>query len=280
MTTLFLGCKQNSSQVEPIKKYKTLIKGASPYIDWYLKNDESIITYSFTEYPYKKEYPLLIFERNTEDNTISLENDENIRIRDTYTLDSIGSVTLHLAREVTFMEQTSSYNLDVDITDTMAVLPIIIIRPNRDDCNCIPMCYYDNMEVEWNADPENHNGVVIIAEWSGITMTGINNNNTHIAIMDIVDDTGVTTLNNAIFEGMPDEALVNLWFIRGNLIELHYNGDITLLDFLDMANEDPEAARHFLDENPEFLLELQTMSIGHGSVALQPIYLIRTINNL
>ena len=278
-TMLFVACKQETMQVEQAKitKYKYLKKSSSPYVDWYLKNDESIILYSFVEYPHdKQKSPILAYERNTEDNTISLNNGEVLRLHDSYTFDSTNhNSALHIRREVTFMEQTTSY--DIDITDTASVLPIEIIRPNSNECNCIPMCYYDQMEVEWNADPENHNGMVIVAEWSGVTMTDLYRDS-HIAIMDIVDDNGVTTLNNDIFNGMPDEALVNLWFIRGNVVELYYDGEVTLPEFLELANDDPDAARVFLEENPEFLMALQSMSVGHGSVALLPIYLIRTIN--
>ena len=61
-------------------KYNIICEKSSPYIDWYLRNPESIIQYSYAN------SPLQIFERNTEDNTIMLNEKVGIRIHDSYTI--------------------------------------------------------------------------------------------------------------------------------------------------------------------------------------------------
>ena len=130
------------------------------------------------------------------------------------------------------------------------------------------MCYYDNMEIEWNPDYNNTNGVLIITEWNGVTLTGASVGSGTTIGIDFVDDTGVTTLNNDLFNGMPDEAFVNLWLLRANIVDVSHVGDGTLENLMAMANEDPSMMETFLEENPEFLLLLQEMTLGCGAVAM------------
>lgn len=138
------------------------------------------------------------------------------------------------------------------------------------------MCYYEDMQIEWNADISNTNGIVIVAEWNGITMSG-QTGHSAVANLDIVDDTGVAILNNALFTDMPDEALINLWLLRANIIEINYNGDMTLTDFIEMTGNDPTIIETYLEDNPEFLTSLQTMTVGTGAIAVLPMYLIRNL---
>ena len=133
------------------------------------------------------------------------------------------------------------------------------------------------MEIEWNPDYNNTNGVLIITEWNGVTLTGASVGSGTTIGIDFVDDTGVTTLNNDLFNGMPDEAFVNLWLLRANIVDVSHVGDGTLENLMAMANEDPSMMETFLEENPEFLLLLQEMTLGCGAVAMLPFYLIRNL---
>ena len=95
--------------------------------------------------------------------------------------------------------------------------------------------------------------------------------------IDIVEDNGVTILDNGLFEGMPDEALVNLWLLRANVADLSDIEGGTLEDLIELANDDPYIMETLLEENPEYLLALQAMTLGCGAVAMLPFYLIRTL---
>ena len=133
------------------------------------------------------------------------------------------------------------------------------------------------MEIEWNPDYSNTNGVLIIIEWNGITLTdNLSSNGTTIGI-DIVEDTGVTTLNNDLFDNIPDEALVNLWLLRANVVDISHVGDGTIENLISLANEDPDMLQMLLDENPEYMLALQDITVGCGAVAMLPFYLIRNL---
>lgn len=275
LAVLCTACKnsKNTEIIEDIKntpKYNILYKDSSIYIDWYLKNPESIIQYSYAK------SPLQIFERNTQDNTLMLNDKVGIRIHDSYTIsNNEETTTFNLTREASVLE-SSSISTNHIIIETRTVEPIEFIQPSTDECNCIPMCYYEDMQIEWNQDPNNTNGIVIVAEWNGITMDG-QTGESAIANIDIVDDTGVAILNNDLFEGIPDEALVNLWLLRANIIGINYDGEMTLQELLEMTNGEPDLIQRYLEENPEFLTSLQTTVVGTGAIAVLPMYLIRNL---
>lgn len=291
---VFASCTTQESKdkavTPPKAKHNILSKIPSQYIDWYMGNSESIILYDFVEYPYSTERSLHIKERNTEDNTIMLNDEIGLQIHDSYTLDNDGKVAhFHITREakVVFPKQgikprcltrdgypadPPTYDIDVQMVE-----PIYILRPNSTQCHCIPMCYYDEMEIEWNPDINNSNGVMIIAEWNGVTMNGTSSETETIIGIDFVEDNGVATLDNAIFEGMPDEALVNLWLLRANVVTVEEIGVGYIDDIIQWGLEDPDLVAELLEDNPEFISDIQTMVLASGAVALLPIYLIRNL---
>ena len=108
-------------------------------------------------------------------------------------------------------------------------------------------------------------------------MNGTSSETESIIGIDFVEDNGVATLDNAIFEGMPDEALVNLWLLRANIVIVEEIGVGYIDDVIQWGIEDPDLVAALLEEDPEFLSDLQTMLLASGAAALLPIYLIRNI---
>lgn len=279
----------NQSEDIPKTKYNIITKKNTPYLDLYFGNTETILQYTFVEYPTNSIGERHLRERNVGDNTIMLTEKVGIQIHDEYSIinegnnahfqitrdagivrkDSKGKA-IHVARRT--MYEPYSFPIYVQAVDS-----IHIIRPSTDECHCIPMCYYEDMEIEWNPDYSNTNGVLIIIEWNGITLTdNLSSNGTTIGI-DIVEDTGVTTLNNDLFDNIPDEALVNLWLLRANVVDISHVGDGTIENLISLANEDPDMLQMLLDENPEYMLALQDITVGCGAVAMLPFYLIRNL---
>jgi hypothetical protein len=81
-----------------------------------------------------------------------------------------------------------------------------------------PYCYFDDFELGWNADPENKNGLVVMAEWLGTTITEDGDANEYVRNIDVIEkDDGKTTLNNKIFDNIPDKALTYITLLRGNV---------------------------------------------------------------
>lgn len=263
-----------------------LFKGNSPYLDWYLGNQESFVAYNLKKYPQDIKGQRYVTVRETEDNTIELKDNLKFLLHDEYSLKEEGEKNiLQLTRtakllkenqnapkkviaenEVDLIQQTYTYSINT-------ITPISLIAPEINNCNPIPLCYYDNFDIRWNEDNTNSNGIVIIAEWNGSTLSGPAQN-VSIANVDIVDDTGSAILNTDLFSDMPDEALVNLWLIRGNLITINGEGEISLTELL---NNSPGMIEELLASNPDLLLQLQPFMFGTGAVTTFSFFLIREL---
>ena len=90
-----------------------------------------------------------------------------------------------------------------------------------------PVCYYQDFVVKWNADRKNENGVLIIVRWIGSMLFGDDYESSQVCHTICVPDNGQTTLDESMFEGIPDTAYCHLYVIRGNL----ENYDIDQLDY-------------------------------------------------
>lgn len=287
-----LACEsKDSSEDANIQKSaisNILSKYNSPYIDWYLSDKESFISYSCKNYPQDiKDEERHSFTRGTEDNTITLKNGIKIRLHDEYSLkDDGGKTTLQLTRSGKIQHEASNgprrIKADNDNIGPFtyyyslnSIMPINITSPLADNYDPIPMCYYDNFILRWNGDPLNENGVVIITEWNGCTIYDSPEDN-YVVHADIVPDVGQAVLSHSFFEDMPDEALVNLWIIRGNMLTLgeENEGEISLEEAL---QEPPEFFEELLSTNPNLLVQLQPFALGSGAVAGFSFFLIREL---
>ena len=289
-----VACSQNepkngSSSEQHESKFNIIYKGKSPYIDWYFSGKESFISNILRMYPTDtigRQYDRVL---RAEDNTITLKDSTKLQIHDDYKLTNDGQTTeLQLTRSwnmtneeqntpryirnealSSIMYHTSSFTYTIQ-----SAIPISIIRPTIDNCDPIPLCYYDNFIVEWNGDLNNPNGMVIIAEWNGTTISQPPYD-ISVANVDIVDDNGLAVLNTELFKDMPNEALVNLWLIRGNLIDIE-DGNISLTDIL---NYYPEELENLLTENPELILQLHPFMFGSGAITNFSFFLIRNLSS-
>ena len=267
--------------------YNIIFKGKSLYLDWFFSDMESFVSYVSHVNPQDKELQYNESVRGTEDNTITLKNGMKIRLHDDYKLNNEGNqTTLQLTRTVARVNENTNNTphrnrADGDngnITHTysysiQSAMPIQIIRPAVDSCNPLPLCYYEDLEIEWNADLQNANGVVVIADWMGSTLYSPSQR-TRVVNVDIVEDTGEAVLSTGLFDNMPDEALVDLWLIRGNLITINGEGEISLADALQNS---PEQIEELLETYPELCIQLQPYMFGTGAVVRLPFALIRNL---
>lgn len=103
---------------------------------------------------------------------------------------------------------------------------INVAKPSiKTEEDLLPLCYYDGFVLGWNADPDNHNGVIIILEWVGDMVIGHDIPDTHIRRTCIVEDNGECVLSNALFDGIPDTAVCHLTVLRGNLERTDLDGE-------------------------------------------------------
>lgn len=81
-----------------------------------------------------------------------------------------------------------------------------------------PLCDSKNFVLEWNADPQNKEGLVVIAEYFGFNAIPSDAQNTHVLNTDYIElDNGKVTLDAALFNGMPNMAIVHIILLRGNV---------------------------------------------------------------
>ncbi|MDR0828915.1 MAG: hypothetical protein LBN95_02235 [Prevotellaceae bacterium] len=110
-------------------------------------------------------------------------------------------------------DETSSGTIKMYVPELLNITSPNIATPE----DLLPYCYYKDFVLGWNADPKNENGLVVVVEWHGMDIYG-NEYKKYVRNADIItNDNGQAVLNNKLFDGIPQGALVNLQLIRGSI---------------------------------------------------------------
>ena len=109
---------------------------------------------------------------------------------------------------------------------------IYITSPRASECDRIPLCYFEELQVCWNPDFSNEIGVVIMVEWKGVLIQE-ETQDEYVRSIDIVEDIGCAVLDNEMFDGMPDGALVTLTLLRGDIIVVEAGEDCPWEEMVD-----------------------------------------------
>jgi hypothetical protein len=130
------------------------------------------------------------------------------------------------------------YRLERDgdtICDTTFYVPRMMDLASSFTATALPQTsYYDfsrnQMQITWNADPQNELGVVIMMHYDGSVFNPATNSpgGSSASPKDIaikVPDNGQFTLPAAFFDGLPPKALCSMWVIRGNVVIAPGNDD-------------------------------------------------------
>lgn len=89
----------------------------------------------------------------------------------------------------------------------------------------LPLCYYENFILKWNADTENKNGLVVTVEWLG-KVYGDKDQETFVRNVDIIPkDDGEVVLNKNLFKDIPNFAMVHITLLRGNIDTANIEND-------------------------------------------------------
>lgn len=151
------------------------------------------------------------------------------------------------------------------IVSVQDVIPMEITQPVFSECNLIPYCWYHNMEVAWNADPSNLNGVVVIVAWTGVKVQeNTNPNFTPIYNVDLVEDNGYMTLNDNLFQGIPENAVVTLILLRANIVNVEINGESYHID-PDLYDSSADGVSEFI---ADFLFTRESILYNSYTIAL------------
>lgn len=184
-----------------------------------------------------KETDPLVVANNWDDNTyVNIPGVGDITIHNEYDLSKYSEkYKVKLQRKISTNHATQE-SADPNNTDTIVVLqtvePITIYSPYVEYCSVLPLCYAQDLEVTWNEDPNNQNGVIILVRWVGAIINEPSNAQP-IYHASLVPDNGVTVLNNALFDGIPNNAYVTLFLIRANIIQILYDNEPQGLEEID-----------------------------------------------
>ncbi|MBC29820.1 MAG: hypothetical protein CMH48_03155 [Muricauda sp.] len=107
-------------------------------------------------------------------------------------------------------------------------LKISITNPRIEtEKDLFPYCYYEDFILEWNADPNNEEGLLVIAQYTGKTAVPDYANESPVTNTDFIEnDSGRAVLKNELFDGMPNTAIVNIILLRGNVQIFEEDGEI------------------------------------------------------
>ena len=294
LSVFFAACNNNepNNVAAPQKALPNGLqsKKCTSYLEWLLKDNETIVDYSFCNASSENLPVYNTAERYTDDNTIMFTDKIGLRIHDSYTIERDEKNTVfHITRQGTIVENPKTNNAPssqrakkddplIEVTfdvSQQTALPIYFTRPSATRCYSIPLCYYDEMKVEWPADYSNQTGVIILAEWNGLQLDGSSTDTTIVHHAEY-EDTGSAILDSSIFAGMPDEALVTMWIIRANIVTILCDHEaVPTIDWEDMANNNATELTELIVSHPEVITYYQTLCLSSASVGVLPIYLIR-----
>lgn len=250
---LMIGCNAKKDKItesvaeeSPAPKSRILFHHPTIYSSLLFTNNPTIAILTSTDYTNGAVRNQSIFQKNWGKNTIVFDSIAPYYVTQTDSFeiapskDSLSSnIVIHHQSNFISRVQKKKSGSNGDATarmDTIVdlnndVVPIEITQPVFDECNVIPYCWYHNMDIAWNADPNNLNGVVIIAAWTGVKLRGHTSPNmTPIYNVDLVEDNGYTTLDDDLFQGMPENAVVTLILLRANVVNVEIDGEAYFLD--------------------------------------------------
>lgn len=280
-----MGCdvqdkKTTEIEKESVPKSKILFQRPTIYSSLLFSNDPIATVLRSHDYTNGDILNLNVFQRNWGQNTIIFDSTAPFCVEQTDSFEIADSVNRlspcirihHRSRIIPRMpNKTMSDDEAIAIADTMITIkeditPIEITQPIFDQCNNMPYCWYRDMEIGWNADPENVNGVVIIVAWTGVKIQESTTSSAKpIYNIDLVEDNGYTTLNNDLFQGIPENALVTLILLRANIVRVEIDDEEYLLDPNSYeVNSDgvSDFIHDFLYPRIETLLHSYTIAVG------------------
>jgi hypothetical protein len=93
-----------------------------------------------------------------------------------------------------------------------------ISKPVPSGENMFIYAFYKDFKLEWNADPQNEEGLMVSVMYDGRNVIPENNENRTVKNIDYIkEDNGKFILNNSIFDDIPNHALLDLMLLRGNV---------------------------------------------------------------
>lgn len=284
---LMIGCGtkkdkvvESATEESLVPKSRILFHHPTIYSSLLFTNNPTVAVLTSTDYTNGAVRNQSVFQKNWGKNTIMFDSIAPYYVTQTDSFEIVplsnylspNIVIHHQSDFISCRQKKNGSNGDataridtiVDLNED--IVPIEITQPVFDECNVIPYCWYHNMDIAWNADPNNLNGVVIIAAWTGVKLRGHTDSNMPpIYNVDLVEDNGYTTLDDDLFQGMPENAVVTLILLRANVVNVEIEGETYFLDpgsYDTNSDGISEFIANFLYTREEKLSRSYTLALG------------------
>lgn len=123
----------------------------------------------------------------------------------------------------TFKDGSSSKDVEMYVPHLVEITKPEILN----DSELLPYCFSENLVLEWNADPNNDEGLMVAVEYVGMSANPNMDKAEHILNTDFIeDDSGSWTMNNDLWTGIPDTGIVHLILLRGNVGISEIDGEL------------------------------------------------------
>jgi hypothetical protein len=226
-TVLLLSCSKeteltevsNQQQIDSSDKiensYNLLDNTPNVYHD-YFKDSDEIYGYSALMNPLD-EYSIVEIGSETEDSSSVLFNKQQLVLNKKVenSNQNIYGKTLNISIA---NKNAGAKGLSVN-TEVSFYVPKLIYITNPSVTNedeIFPTCYSEDFVLEWNADINNKEGLVVIAEYLGDDLADSNKN--HITNVDYIkNDNGKVKLSSKLFKDIPNLSPVHIILLRGNV---------------------------------------------------------------
>lgn len=131
--------------------------------------------------------------------------------------------TIEKKEGATFKDGSTSKNVDMYIPHLVSITKPEILNESEQ----LPHCYSKDLVLEWNEDPKNEEGLIIAAEYIGISANPNKDKNEHIINTDFIEnDNGKWVIEDDLWKGIPDTGIVHLVLLRGNVDLSEIDGEL------------------------------------------------------
>ncbi len=133
------------------------------------------------------------------------------------------SFSIEKRNGTTFKDGLTSKNIDLYIPHLVTITKPEILNKSE----LYPHCFYKDLELAWNADLNNTEGLIVAAEYIGMSANPNRDKNEHIINTDFIkEDSGSWIINNDLWTGIPDTGIVHLILLRGNVDITEIDGEL------------------------------------------------------
>jgi len=222
--------QENSENYEsPEKKFKILDFDAGAYENYLKQTDNKVGFHSLK--PFKdREHSTIkdVFLSNGNQPIISLNGKKLISDPTSTSKISEFSNDEIYGKTIKFGFKKTENSKEAENSNKEMYIPkkLNILKPLPLENDIFIYAFYKDFKLEWNADPINEEGLMVAVMYDGSNVIPENDENVIIKNIDHIElDNGEFTLNNAMFENIPNHALVDIMLLRGNVQIEEFNDE-------------------------------------------------------